>query len=753
LVTVKEEKENSSNTNTFFNFMSSAFAAEKSNAPATEKEGTPKSKFQATVKVIDFFEGPPEETTFIIYFPSGDSLRVGSDLMKGVREAVASYGKREEDLRAERERLQKSVDEITKKLNADEAGRELYQKLAQYAQKGAEYVEQFKSLQEKYASGSINYSQYQEEYKALSEAYQVYLNENADLRKAYEEWLNKQALTYQEFESASYRLNNLTSEIDKTLKDRIFLQNLQSNLLSGKPPEGINSITALTGEADKALKNKNIIKGEAPIKEYDSSTSSGTTVEIPSPKEKEGENPAKLFRFNPYTGKPEIKLRTLYGVDIYMDTDFKINGNLPLSKVPLIGSYTGKILPQAQLYFDSDGNVMLGISIRNKGEIIGGVTISGDGKISGSIDIGKALSLSKSYVILSISSSGVEGATIPFGHWHGMPFALGINKDGRLSLSTFVKVSFLPVPIPIGLTTNEKGEPVLRWPGGSLNLGKLFGIRSKDQRPRVKPSPRILADGSLDFGSYWYETCHRHLTGKDCVWNEVRSENPKEQLQRAKIIYDVYKELTGCPPDEKSFFDLYFHSGTPRANTFLADQPYLKERAIKKVVSTKSNKCKKDNSTLGYSCSIKSTNAGMCEEEGFDFKSFIESLGGKFREEDFIDFNEPEGETPTPPTTPQTPTTPATPTQPETPSTPSSPATSLVPSVPTSEAEGTARVGGAFKGPAFLVATGTALGGIVLLTILVVVLFYISKSLKKRRTHKIDIFQGDTSSDGDNSFI
>jgi len=237
-------------------------------------------------------------------------------------------------------------------------------------------------------------------------------------------------------------------------------------------------------------------------------------------------------------------------------------------------------------------------------------------------------------------------------------------------------------------------------------------------------------------------------------------------------IKPEYKNCATLPPPfytEEDFFNLYFYTGTPGIANFPQENPNLQKRTVSKIASVRANGCKRDTTqSLGYTCSIKSQNEQRCKIEDLDFKKFLEKIGKAFEGIEIatpVETTKPTTpaeetvETPTETTeeagTQPTPTAPSTPTPstpltetltPQTPSPAPSPTAETAPS-PTEEELARnilSRLASFTKGPAFLPATGTALIGIALLTILVVGLVYFSQRLRRRKSKKISVSSDDT---------
>lgn len=339
-------------------------------------------------------------------------------------------------------------------------------------------------------------------------------------------------------------------------------------------------------------------------------------------------NPQKihqLFQFNPHTGKAEMRFANAFGAQLYINTEGTITGYLPLSKFSRpLGSF--------QLYFDTEGRFRLGTPIKIGGSAVGNISIGADGSLGGSIDFGKLFKMNQFGFSLGFDNHGISSFSLPFGHIGGAgggPFWLGITRDGKWSISLMLCVGPLPIKELISIGGNENGDLVIHWIGGSLNISRLLGLSQKDPRPQRQPFPLTLEDGSMDFSTFWFRTCHWHLTGRDCVWNEVSSDKLEEQQARIKTIIDVYRELIARPPTSKELNNLYFYIGNGRVGDiiFTNHNEAVKNAAINAIKNDNINKCTTDSkSPLGYTCAIKDTNKAIYKKSDFDLSNWLKQI-------------------------------------------------------------------------------------------------------------------------------
>lgn len=279
----------------------------------------------------------------------------------------------------------------------------------------------------------------------------------------------------------------------------------------------------------------------------------------------------KTLRYNPVTRALEVPIRIRAknviggpsGATIYVDAKGNITGEIPFR---VNGNSFG-------LYLDPGGNIALGTEItQNKGTTkLGAISVTGKGVVTGSVDVLKIAGVkgTPGFQLVFSTKGGFQGINIPTGS-----FGVFIGKDGNLSFTGYIPAG--PIPIPVGLSFNERGDPTIRFPGGKTNVGKwpvvgsaltaifrpLFGCSGGG--PTARPAPQLKEDGTIDLATRFYATqTKRRILGikvGSCGerWNNYAMK-PDEQKKRAELIEDIYKTTLGRPPKDDEFLTTYLY--------------------------------------------------------------------------------------------------------------------------------------------------------------------------------------------------
>lgn len=255
----------------------------------------------------------------------------------------------------------------------------------------------------------------------------------------------------------------------------------------------------------------------------------------------------RVFNFNPNTGAFEMEIYKGNGASVMIDTNGNVTGSYNIS----MGKDT-----TGSVYFDSHGKISYGLSYKPDGKnVLGTVVIGSDGQISGSVDMGKIVGgPNGASVFLGFDKSGINSVNIPFGSIGGNPIGISYSANG-LGLSGYIPLG--PIPVPIALGSNAKGETVLSWPGGHV---KIFG---DEDRPLNAPAPKF--DKTTQ--SYLFNTIYFHGeyqggvggTKTTRIYNK-QTIKEDEQIARGDMIFKVYNELLNRNPGTTEFMNWYFYN-------------------------------------------------------------------------------------------------------------------------------------------------------------------------------------------------